>query len=241
MPKTTPDWYKKLFDCLGEKYFDLAYVQNTLQETGFLEELFQLPPGSQILDVGCGPGRHAIEFAKRGYRVTGLDHSPKMLKIAKELAKKEKVEISLILEDARKMSFAEEFDAAISLYEGAFSLMESDEENILILENVFHSLKQGGKFIVNVLHAGFIFRYPEQDKLFDPETCVGYWMEDISSCEGKQETLCCSNRYFTFPEIKMILENIGFRVISGFGCMPGEFKKNPIGMNDFEILVFAEK
>ena len=59
----------------------------------------------RILDVGCGTGRHAIELAKRGYSVTGVDLSDSMLQQAMEKAHGEKVSVNFLKADARELPF----------------------------------------------------------------------------------------------------------------------------------------
>ena len=59
----------------------------TLADVDFLEKTFGVKPGARLLDVPCGNGRHSIELARRGYRVTGIDLSEEMLALARaELA-----------------------------------------------------------------------------------------------------------------------------------------------------------
>ncbi|MDZ7332004.1 MAG: class I SAM-dependent methyltransferase [candidate division KSB1 bacterium] len=241
MYEITPNWYQELFDKLGEKYLDLPFIKGTIQEVDFIVELFQLEPSAKILDVGCGVGRHAIELARRGYQVTGLDYSQRMIAIAKERAKKEGLSVQFVHGDARVMSLENNFDAALSLCEGAFGIMETDEQNIAILKNIYNALKPNGQLLLNVLNASFVFRHPEQDTCFDPKTCIGYWEEKFITESGATEKLLCSNRYYTFPEMKFILENIGFTVIDGFGCTTGDFQRRDILLDDFEILIHAVK
>ena len=54
---------------------DNSFTKNTVAEVDFVLEELSLPPGSRILDVGCGTGRHAVELARRGYQITGVDIS----------------------------------------------------------------------------------------------------------------------------------------------------------------------
>lgn len=237
----SPRWFQRLFDGIGENYQDLIYKEGTIQEVDFMLDVLKLPKAGKILDVGCGPGRHCVEFARRGFKVTGLDYSKRMVEIAKEYAKKEKVDIRFLHGDARKPFFNEEFDAAISICEGAFGLMENDKENIKILHSIFGSLKKNGKLILNILNACFVHRHPEQDEEYDPKTGYGYWVEQIHGKDGTSHELICSNRYFTFPEIKKMLEDVGFKVVNGFGCLSGEFRRKAIELDDFEILVVAKK
>jgi cyclopropane fatty-acyl-phospholipid synthase-like methyltransferase len=76
--------WERFFDAHAPIYEENLFTKNTIREVEFLLEELRLPPGGAVLDVGCGTGRHAIELAKRGYVVTGLDLSSQMLSRAAE-------------------------------------------------------------------------------------------------------------------------------------------------------------
>ncbi len=80
--------WEEFFDREGDYYLQEPFTKHTKKEIDFLLEEFKLPKGAKILDMGCGVGRHSIELAKRGYRVTGIDISQKMLEKAKNGPKK---------------------------------------------------------------------------------------------------------------------------------------------------------
>lgn len=118
----------------------------TEQEVDFLVELLGLEPGMRVLDVGCGPGRHALALARRGISVLGVDISERFVEVAVEVADREGLSALARFEraDARAMvgdarfdatlplgappaggvanASVEPFDAAISLCQGAFGL-----------------------------------------------------------------------------------------------------------------------
>ena len=100
----------------------------------------------KIIDIGCGTGRHSIELAKRGYKITGIDLSESQLKRAREKAKEQGLEIDFQKHDARDIPFEGEFDLAMMLCEGGFPLMETDEMNFEILKNATKVLRVKGNW-----------------------------------------------------------------------------------------------
>ena len=94
--RSMKQWYEALFDNYAKSYDSECYVQGTVGEVDFIEKELGFDKSKRILDIGCGTGRHAIELAKRGYKVTGVDLSKSQLQRAKEKASDAKVEIEFI-------------------------------------------------------------------------------------------------------------------------------------------------
>src|SRR4051794_38434863 len=113
MPELAPTGWKQFFDSHAERYDENAFTRNTVAEVDFFLNLFPLSRGAAILDVGCGTGRHSVELAKRGFKVTGLDLSEGMLKVARRRAEEAGVEVEFVQRDATDFSFDRSFDAAI--------------------------------------------------------------------------------------------------------------------------------
>jgi 2-polyprenyl-3-methyl-5-hydroxy-6-metoxy-1,4-benzoquinol methylase len=226
-----PQWYQELFEEMGIEYEDYPFTKNTENEVSWMIGEYLTNPKMRILDVGCGTGRHAISLAAKGYQnITGIDLSPSMISAAKKVAQEKGVPVDFRVCDARELPFENEFDAALCLCEGAFGLLENDTENYKILKAVHRSLKKGGIFILTTLN---LFR----DAEFDPMTCrVGMEVE-IARKDGKKKTIKCSDRSYTFPELKWVLEQLGFEVILG----ADPFTKNPIKYGSMEFMVVSRK
>jgi len=146
-------WYESLFENYGKKYDNENFTQGTIGECDFIEKEIDFNKSLKIIDIGCGTGRHSIELAKRGYKVTGIDLSESLLNRAK--AKAQNLQIDFQKHDARKLPFKSEYDLAIMFCEGAFPLMETDEMNYEILRNATNSLKAAGKLIFTTLNGLF--------------------------------------------------------------------------------------
>ena len=82
----TDSVWREFFDSYAPQYVNEVFTADSVREVEFLVEVLGLPAGAAILDVGCGTGRHAVELARRGYRVTGLDLSAGMLAEAAKAA-----------------------------------------------------------------------------------------------------------------------------------------------------------
>lgn len=249
-------WYQELFENYARTYDKEIYTQGTSQEVDFIEEEIRRNKTLKILDVGCGTGRHAIELAKRGYAVTGIDLSESQLNRAREKAGQENVAVTFIQADARELTFKNEFDVCIMLCEGAFSLMETDEMNFQILENAARALKDGGKFIFTTLNVLFPLYHStaefvnanatEGEKTsqqhFDLLTFRDRLVLETTDDDGKKKTLECDERYYAPSEITWLLKTLHFSIIDIFGCDTGHFtRQRPLTADNFEMLVIAQK
>jgi SAM-dependent methyltransferase len=107
--------------------------------------LYRIPNGAQILDVCCGNGVLASEFAARGYQVTGVDASPEMLRYARVNAPS----AEFLLADARSFSAPRRFDAAVSTFD-SLNYMLSEADLLAVFRNVFAALLDGGRFVFDL-------------------------------------------------------------------------------------------
>jgi len=248
-------WYEELFTNYANQYDKEPFTQGTIQEVDFIEKEISYDKSKKILDIGCGTGRHAIELAKRGYKVTGIDLSENLLNKAKEKAKKENTKVTFVKKDARNFSFPEKFDVVIMICEGAFSLMETDDMNYKILKNAEKALKPGGKFIFTTLNVLFPLFHSVKDFYnknegsvhteslnFNLLTFREHSTIEITDDSGNKKTLKTNERYYAPPEIKWYLKNLGFKNIEIFGCTVGQFsREEKLTPDHFEILVISEK
>lgn len=249
-------WYELLFENSAKKYDQERFVKGTIGECDFIEAELEYNKELNILDVGCGTGRHAIELTKRGYSVTGVDLSATQIQRAKEKASNEGLEINFIIGDARKLPFENEFDIALMMCEGGFPLMETDEENFEILRSVTKSMKAKSKFIFTTLNGLFpIFNSTaefakDKDKenaqfhnnSFDLMTFRDEFETEFEDDFGVKRSIQCNQRFYIPSEISWLLKSLGFQKIEIFGAKLGQFSRaHKLTTKDFEMLVIANK
>ncbi|MBN2452921.1 MAG: class I SAM-dependent methyltransferase [Candidatus Omnitrophica bacterium] len=250
-------WYEALFENYARKYDKECFVQGTVGECDFIEAEIGRDKSLKIIDIGCGTGRHAIELAKRGYTVTGVDLSESQIARAREKAKEAGVTIDFKKHDARALPFDGEFDLAIMLCEGGFSLMETDEMNFEILKSATRAIKSNGKLIFTTLN-GLFRLYHSMDHLhiehsdsgnaayknstFDLMTFRDHHTAVFEDDSGNKKELKCNERYYVPSEIAWLLKSLEFKKIDIFGAKLGAFSRNDkLTTDDFEMLIIAER
>lgn len=246
-------WYEELFANYARAYDREGFTQGTLQEVDFIEAEIASDKRVRILDVGCGTGRHAIELARRGYQVTGIDLSANQLALAREKALAAGVQVDFEQRDARSPHFMGEFDLALMLCEGGFSLMETDAMNFVILENAVRALRPGGRFIFTCLNALFPLARSVKDFVSAGESAVQTLDTafDLATLRMRSEVvftddagttrrLETNERHYLPSELMWYLHCLGLRSASVSGCTVGDFQKCPPTPNHFELLVVAE-
>ena len=132
------------------KYYALGYRWNTKTECGFVEACLKAHGiiGTALLDIGCGTGRHALELAKRGYRVTGVDPSPEMLAFLKAEAVRAKLPVTASEGTLRRLGVTGPFDAAYCFMD-TFRFLLTNDEILAHLRAVAKQLAPGGIYLTD--------------------------------------------------------------------------------------------
>ena len=146
-----PEWFED--EVFWNKLYPFLFTDQKLEaaesEVGSVLELAGLEQGD-VLDLACGPGRHSLALAKRGFRVTGVDLSPFLLRKARERARAENVDVEWIQEDMRRFVRPESFDLALSLFT-SFGYFESEGDDLRVLRNIHRSLRGGGALVIEMV------------------------------------------------------------------------------------------
>jgi ubiquinone/menaquinone biosynthesis C-methylase UbiE len=149
-----------------------------------------LQPGHKLLDVTCGPGLYALEFARRGCLVTGVDFGPAAVAYARELAVAYEVaeRCNFIQQDVRQLNVGDAaFDAAVLLY-GQLAVMTKVEAQA-VLARIAQSLKAGGRLCVELLNQG---RVDKRDS--------NWWFTDDTGLWGDTPFLHLGERFWLEAE-----------------------------------------
>lgn len=146
-------WYEESFGADYLIVYKHRDVQGAYQEVKKMSSWLQLKKGMHVLDLCCGMGRHSMALHELGYSVTGVDLSGTLLKEARKIDAAS--QIQWIQGDMRRLPLTGTYDAVFNLFT-SFGYFEEDEENILVLREIYNRLKPDGKFIIDFLNADYV-------------------------------------------------------------------------------------
>jgi SAM-dependent methyltransferase len=244
-----PEWWDGFFTGLmAELWQTVIPPEATRAEVEFFERALRLAPGGRVLDVPCGHGRHALELARRGFRVTGVDGSKDLLGAGERRAAREGIAIELHLRDMRDLPWEEEFDAAYCAG-NSFGYFEPPGDRVF-LEAVARALRPKGRFL---LDSGWIAEclFPSFRERLDLESAgihfeVENRYEPRSGCvesrftaarEGRHESRPGRHRVYTCAGLIALLSEVGFEAFEAFGSTAGD----PFVLGSHRLLLVAER
>lgn len=228
-------WFEPIADHLGAAYLRYSFTKGTVQEVDRVIEWLGLKPGMKVLDVGCGPGRHAYELARRGIVVHGIDISQTFIDLALANAPEGATFERM---DARSLDFAYQFDAAICLCQGAFGLMTANGHDFDVLRGISRALKPGGGLALSAFNAYFAVKY-HTDAAFDADLGVSHEVTDVKNPAGVPQTVDLWTGCYTPRELRLMLRDAEMNVRSIFGVEPGNYAANLATIESPEYLVVA--
>ena len=229
-------WFEPIAEHLGAAYLRYSFTKGTEQEVAFLVEALGLEAGMRVLDVGCGPGRHAHALARWGIEVVGLDISQRFVDLANEHAPPG---ATFLRGDARAMRFAGEFDASISLCQGAFGLVGpgADEE---VLAGIARALHPGGTAAVSAFSSYFSVRY-HTDTDFDAATATATERTEVRSETGEARAVELHTTCYTPRELRLLAERAGLTAEAIWSVEPGAYRRDAPTTESPEFLLLARR
>lgn len=230
-----PAWHDddRFWESFAPAMFPPERFAAAAEEIASALELTRTPPGAPVLDLACGPGRHTLELARRGFRVTGVDRTRALLDRARAAAAAEALPVELVEADARTFVRPESFDLAVSLFT-SFGYFRDPADDRRVAENVARSLRPGGVFLLDVVGKEVlarIFRARDWHEL--PDGAI--WLEDrhvdggwswmrnrwLLLRDGRREEFLVEHRLYSAAELVRLLLDSGFASAEPFGSLKG--------------------
>jgi SAM-dependent methyltransferase len=197
-------------------------------------------PGDRVLDVGCGPGRHALALARLGARVVGVDRSPEFVELARDAARHEGLDACFVQLDVRDLAYDGDFDAVICLCQGGFGLLGGRDEPGVFLR-IAAALRPGGRLALSACSAVFAVRFLEAGETFDPATGVLHERSVVRDAEGADREFDLWTTCFTARELELLATSAGLDVDAVYGVAPGRYRAQPATLEDPELLLLARR
>jgi SAM-dependent methyltransferase len=234
------DWFVKWFD---SPYYHLLYQNRDAREAElFIENLLKtiaLPADSEILDLACGKGRHALFLRSKGFKVTGIDLSPESITEAKKF---EDDRLRFLVADMRNFALGKKFSCIMNLFT-SFGYFQDITENNLVIRNVKEHLLPDGYFVLDYFNATCVSSHlpfstsTEKDGV---EFAIrkfaedGFVVKEINVTDG-------SNKEFFMERVQLLsresicgmLDHAGFRVL---GCY-GSYQLSPFNESDSDRMI----
>ena len=248
------EWWRKAFDLNYSRIFSYK-VRDAPREARAIQRMLDLSLGSKILDLCCGDGRIALQLARLGYNVTGLDLSLPLIQVAQRKAERANLHIRWIHMDMRETTFSDLFDAIINV-STSFGYFLSESDNARSLRLAANALKKDGKFLLdleNVYYLAHMARLYGTAPTYQPVNRFRGWLEETTSFDPVShivkmrlrlwrkrkvvKDITARYRVYSLPEIRNILESCGFHISSIYG----NFSLQPYNVDSPRMIIICEK
>jgi len=247
------------------EYYDMIYGKKEYRrESDVIERIltkFCTRRPASILDIGCGTGSHAIALSKRGFNVTGIDFSPRMIEKAKKNAAAQKNRARFVVQDMRKIELHERFGCAICMF-GGFGYILTYDGLASLFKGLRQHLVEEGLFIYEFWNIGGIKPSPYQTWLRTRDKNMTLYRLSESSFQPSTNTLRIDMHFvvlhdarlvesfdethvlrcYTLPEMNHYLVNNGFRLVSAYDSESSSSSRlATVRSETFRVLTVAQK
>jgi SAM-dependent methyltransferase len=227
-------WFEKddWWDLMASVLFPASRWENTAYEVDRLLHMTGLNPGAILLDLCCGVGRHSLELARRGFRVTGVDRTRSYLEKGRKLAAAEGLAVEFHEEDMRLFCREKAFDAVFNLFT-SFGYFEDPKDDEKVVAQVYKSLKQGGIFLLDLMGKEILARvFQERDWHRIDDTIIleerklsqnWGWIDSHWTLlrGGQRHEITVSHRLYSAVELEIQLKQGGFSRVDFYGGLDG--------------------
>jgi SAM-dependent methyltransferase len=245
-----PDWFED--EAFWIDFYSFMFpperIAKAAAEVDAVLALTGLRPG-RVLDLSCGPGRHAVEFARRGFQVTGVDLSAYLLNVAASRAEAIPVEVEFVREDIRTFARPETYRLVVSLF-SSFGYFADREQDLHVLRNVYQSLAPGGSFVLDLVgkenavrryQPAIVHALDDGSTLFEKIVIHDDWSRVRTEWflirgENVRRHTFALNLY-SAQEMKQALRDAGFQDVTVYGDLAG----HPYGVDAERLVAVAVK
>ncbi len=224
-------WYN---DWFNSEYYLKVYSHRDESEAERLVELItkkvELSPGSNVLDMACGSGRHAIIFAKKGFNVTAVDLSNLLISEAKDIATESEVKIQFVLSDILKFKSEKQYNLVLNLFT-SFGYFDDDEENFKVIQKAYELTAKNGFFVLDYFNKNYLLSNLIPTTIFSENGCritqyrtiQGNRVRKNISVESKDsyQEFYESVRLYSHQEMLGLMKKAGFKIIATYGDYDG--------------------
>ena len=236
------DWYKTAFRYDYLREYPHRNDEEARRQVDFLVDILDVPHSCEVLDLGCGDGRHSLELTRRGFRVTGLDLSEELLERARRRTADEGLDITFIRGDMRDPPAVHAFDLVVNFFT-SFGYFREDGENARVLEAISRTLRPGGRFLMDYLNRAYVISTlvpSDRRTLEGMEVEQRRWITGNPSEpgghvrinkqvrireDGTERSYDESVRMYTLEELEAMMDRAGLVVTRTFG----DFDGRPVG------------
>lgn len=228
-------WHEQdeFWETMANHMFTPDRLRQAVADVDQVLKLTLVPTGARVLDLCCGPGRHTLELARRGFVVTAVDRTKAYLEGAQAVARKEALKsVTFVLQDMRTFREPEAFDLVLNLYT-SFGYFSDPAEDRQVMQNVYDSLRTGGRLVLDVLGKEVLaakFRphdwTEENGALFLEERVLSRdwsWIDTrwIRIDSAGRTEFKLSHRLYSAAELSALAAQAGFPDVQAYGSFEG--------------------
>jgi SAM-dependent methyltransferase len=175
---TMNNWFEndEFWRAFSPVLFDQSRREAASQEVGSILDLVGGLTGMTVLDMPCGPGRHALELARRGFSVTGVDRTEVYLDEARQNAREAGLNLELVASDMRRFTRPDTYNLALNLF-SSLGYFEDPDDDRCLLENFYRSLTDDGVLVIDTMSKEIVAREFEERSVYRIASDL-FWVEE---------------------------------------------------------------
>ncbi|MGD2140976.1 MAG: methyltransferase domain-containing protein, partial [Burkholderiales bacterium] len=252
------EWWRDLFNSLYLKTDGdvVENDQNTVRDIDLVIKSVGIQPADHVLDLCCGQGRHSLELASRGFRnVSGVDRSRYLIRLARKRARSRGLDVTFSEGDARHFRIQESSRDCVMVMGNSFGYFERESDDAQVLEAIKRVLKSRGKLVLDLVDGEWMsknfeprsWEWVDQSHFVNRERSLSTDGKRIISREvitnseiGVLADQFYAERLYTFDEMRILLDGLGFTGVTLHGTLISDSTRNQdLGMMAHRMFISA--